>query len=218
MEIGSLSGDRAAGIDDHDLRAAPLPGREKPLEQDGMAPGHVGADEHDEIGLLQILIGAGHGVGAEGADMSGHGRGHAEAGVGVDVRRADEALHQLVGDVVILGEELARTVEGDRFRPVFGNGFGKARGDEIERLVPAGAAPVDFGMKQPVVEAQRLAQRRTLRAEAAVIGRMPLVPLDRDGAVLLRRRHHTAADAAIGAGGPGRGAARHSSSFRQRGP
>ena len=30
-----------------------------------MAPGEVGADQHDEIGLLQILVESGHRVGAE---------------------------------------------------------------------------------------------------------------------------------------------------------
>jgi hypothetical protein len=36
-----------------------------------MAPGRVGADQHQEIGVVEILVGAGHGVSAEGAAMAG---------------------------------------------------------------------------------------------------------------------------------------------------
>ena len=78
-----------------------------------MAPGEVRADQHDEIGLLEILVAAGHRVGAERALVAGDRRGHAQPRVGVDVGRADEALHQLVGDVVVLGQQLAGDVEGD---------------------------------------------------------------------------------------------------------
>ena len=94
------------------LRAGGLGGGEA-LVEDRVAPGEVGADEDDEVGLLEILVGAGHGVGAEGAAVAGDGGGHAEAGVGVDVGGADEALHQLVGDVVVLGQELAGAVDRD---------------------------------------------------------------------------------------------------------
>ena len=75
-----------------------------------------------QIGQFQILIGAGHRVGAEGALVPRHGRGHAEPGIGVDVGRADEALHQLVGDVVILGQQLARDVEGNGLAAMLADG------------------------------------------------------------------------------------------------
>jgi hypothetical protein len=50
--------------------------------------------------------------------MAGDRGRHTEARVGVDVGRAEKAFHQLVGDVVILGEQLAGQIEGDRIRPV----------------------------------------------------------------------------------------------------
>ena len=83
------------------------------LEQHRMAPGEIGADQHDEVGLLEILVAARHGVRAEGAPVAGDRRGHAQAGVGVDIGRADEALHQLVGDVIVLDQQLAGDIEGD---------------------------------------------------------------------------------------------------------
>ena len=83
-----------------------------------MAPGGVGADQHDQVGLVEILVAAGHGVGAEGAAVAGDRRGHAQPRIGVDVGRADKALHQLVGDVIILGQQLAGEIERDRVRAI----------------------------------------------------------------------------------------------------
>ena len=88
------------------------------LVQHRMAPGRVGADQHHEVGELQVLVALRHDVGAERAAMPGHRRGHAQPRVGVDVRRADEALRQLVGDVVVLGQQLPGQIERDRLRPV----------------------------------------------------------------------------------------------------
>ena len=53
---------------------------------------------------------------------------------------ADEALHQLVGDVIVLGQELAGDIEGDRVRPVLARWSAKRRGDEIERRRPSSLA------------------------------------------------------------------------------
>ena len=159
MQVGDVRRHGAARIDQHDLHLRPrLPGRREALVEHRMAPGEVGADQHDEIGELEILVAARHRVGAEGAPVAGDRRGHAEARIGVDVGRADEALHQLVGDVVVLGQQLAGDVEGDRVRPVLGDRLGEGRGDEIERLVPARSRAVHFGEQQPVVEVDRLGQ------------------------------------------------------------
>ncbi len=95
------------------------------LIQHRMAPGHVAADEHDEIGGLDVIVAARDDVLAKGADMTGDRRGHAQPRIGVDIRAADEALHQLVGDVIILGQELAGNVERDRVGPMGGDGVGR---------------------------------------------------------------------------------------------
>src|SRR5262249_58539653 len=48
---------------------------------------------------------------------------------------------------------------------------------KIERFVPAGAAAVDFGNQQAPLGAQRLAERRPFRTQAARIGGMGGVAL-----------------------------------------
>ena len=84
----------------------------------GMAPGGVRTDQHDEIGELEVVVAHRHHVFAERALVAGDGRRHAQPRVGVDVGRADVALHELVGDVVVLGQQLAGDVERHGLRPV----------------------------------------------------------------------------------------------------
>ena len=118
MNVGNIASRRAPRIDHHDLGAAPFARRGKALIQHRMAPRRVTADEHHQIGKLDVLIAAGHDVFAESADVAGDRRRHAEPRVGVDIGAADESLHQLVGNVIILGEKLAGYVERDRIRTV----------------------------------------------------------------------------------------------------
>ncbi len=78
--------------------------------------------------------------------MPRDGRGHAETRIGVDVGRADVALHQLVGDVIIFRQDLAGNVEGDTVRTVFGNRGGEGFRHQIKRFIPGGPLAIDFGI------------------------------------------------------------------------
>ena len=180
MQVGDVGGHRPARIDQHDLHPGPLLlGRGDPLVEHRVAPGEVRADQHDEIGKLEILVAAGHGVGAEGAAMAGDRRGHAQARIGVDVGRADEPLHQLVGDVVVLGQQLARDVEGDGIRAVLGDRLARrSRRRRSSASSQSTRRAADFGMEQPVLQPERLGERRALRAQPPEIGRMVGVAAD----------------------------------------
>ena len=159
VQIGAFAGGGAARIDVDDAHAALGPRHLDALVEDRVAPGRVGADEHHQIGKLQVVVALRHDVGAEGAAVAGHGGGHAQARVGVDVRRADEALGQLVGDVIVLGQQLAGEIEGDRLGTM---PFGRARDagcDMVDRLVPSCAPATDLWMQQPGLQAERLAER-----------------------------------------------------------
>ena len=167
-----------------------------------MAPGRVGADQHQQIGFIEIVVTAGHGVGAEAAAMTRHRRGHAEPRVGVDIGRADESLHQLVGDVIVLGQHLAGEIEGDRLGAVARHDVLQAVRDVIERIAPGDAlhpalAAADHRMQQPTLQRQGLAERRALGAQPAEIRRVLGIARDRGTAIGVRRRQHTATDTAI---------------------
>ena len=154
-----------------------------------------------EVGLLQILVDARHGVRAEGAAVAGDGRRHAEARIGVDIGRADKTLHQLVGDVIILDQQLARDVEGDAVGPMRCDRLGKARGDAVERLVPAGLAR----RRRSASSSRPSSDSVSPSAEPLEQSRPKLAgcsgsPLISALAVALGARKHAAADAAIGAG------------------
>jgi hypothetical protein len=166
-----------------------------------MAPRRVRADEHDKVGLVEIGIDPRHRVGAEGAAMARDRRGHAQARVGIHVGGADEAFHQLVGDIVILREELPGEIERDRIGPVLLDDPLEAGRDRIERRRPAHLLQRTIAsyhrMQQPAVQSQRLAQRRTLRAQCAEIGWMHGIAGDVDAAAFGGPRDDAAADAAI---------------------
>ncbi len=197
MQIGGGGGRGAARIDHDDARAAPFARGFEPLKQDRMAPGGIGADEHDEIRQFQIVIGAGHEIFAEGAAMPGDAGCHAEPRIRVDIGGAEKAFGELVDDVIILGQQLAGDIEGDRLRPVLGDRRLKAMCDEIERLVPFRIAAGNFWTQQATGQAERFAERRAFGAEPAGIGGMIRIARD----VSIPVDDHAAADATIGAGG-----------------
>ena len=101
-----------------------------------MAPGEVRARQHDEIGGLKVFVGPGHRVRAEGAAMPGDRGRHAQARIGVDVGRADKALHQLVGDVIVFGEDLPGDVKRHAIRAMLRNRLREPPRDEIQRVIP----------------------------------------------------------------------------------
>jgi len=196
----------AARIDHHDAGAALLLVDEHALVQHRMAPGRIGADQHQQVGLVEIFITSGHRVGAERAAVACDRRGHAQPRIGVDIGAADEPLHQLVGDVVILGQQLAGEIERDCAGTVARDDVLEPVRDMVERVAPGHAlhgplAAADHRIEQPVGQAERLAERRALRTQPAEIGGMLGIARDRSTAPPVRRRQYAAADAAIGTGG-----------------
>jgi hypothetical protein len=159
--------------------------------------------------VLDVLVAARRGVGAKRGLVARDRGGHAQARVGVDVVRADDAARELVEDVIVLGQELPRHVERDRVGPMLGDDRGKSVGDVIERLVPAhpGArapsrAP-QFGMERSRFAERRACgemQRRALRAEAPEVRGMVGIAVHAADRFAVGLDHHAAADAAIAAG------------------
>ena len=201
MQIRALSGFGAARIDHHQLRASRGPGLLDPLPHHRMAPCGVGADEQDQIRIVQIGIGARHRILAEGAGMRRHCAGHAKPGIGVDIAGADEALGQLVGDVVILGKELAGDVEGHAVRPMLRDRGAKPARHFTQRLVPGNAGIANHRMQQPPFQAHRFGKMRAFRTQPAAIGGMVRIPFYPQPAPFARFRPDAATHAAIRAGG-----------------
>ena len=115
MEIRLLGGHGAARVHHHQLHIGVLAARLlDAAEDDGVSPGGIGPDYHQQLAQLQILVTGGDHILAKGALVGRHRRGHAQPRVGVDIGRAYIALHQLVGHIVIFGHQLTRDIEGHR--------------------------------------------------------------------------------------------------------
>ena len=107
MQIGKVTSGGMARINHHHphLRTC-LFRRNQALVKHRMRPGIVGTDDDHQIGGLDVLITHRHRIRTECALVRSHCGGHAQPRIGINVGAADESLHQLVGDIVIFGQEL----------------------------------------------------------------------------------------------------------------
>ena len=215
-EVGDFGGLGAAriGHDDPELRVGGLGVFDAP-EQDGVGPGRVAAHNEQTAGMLQVVVAGGRSIGAQGGLVAGNGAAHAQAGIGVQVVGAQQALGQLVKDVIVFRQQLAAGVDGHGIRPVLLHGIGHAGGRQVQRGVPVcglGRLPAPSAqqrLQQPGLPGQRggggQVQRAALGAQAAVVGGVQGIAAHAGDLRPFGLDDHTAADAAVGAGGTGFG-------------
>ena len=138
MQICLLGCLGAAGVDHYKLGSAPFARGLDPLPDHRMAPRSVRTDQQDQVRFIEIVISARHHVLAERTVMRSDCARHAQPRIGVDIATADEAFHQLVGDVIIFGEQLTRHIEGDAVRPVLGDAGLHPFRNLVQRVVITG--------------------------------------------------------------------------------
>ncbi len=159
MQIRQIAGGGAARVDHHDFQIrVGFFGGGHALIQNRVCPGGVAAHQHQQFGLLQIFIAAGHGIGAKGAFVAGHCRGHAQAGIGIQIGAANKTFHQLVGDVVILSQDLPGRVDRNRLWPVRVQNLSDFVADHIQSGVPGDVLASHGGMQQPLISVQCVVQ------------------------------------------------------------
>jgi hypothetical protein len=135
---------------------------------------------------------------------------HAQPRIGVDIGAADEALHQLVGDVIVLGQQLPGEIERDRVRA-------RARDDALKPSADASSAlsQSDANVRLlPQHRMQQTAVEPSVSPSAEPFGAEPPKFAGCSGSPAITRAarrpvaQHAAADAAIGqvCGRGGRGA------------
>ena len=203
-EIGLLGGGGAPGIDD-DQPGAALDPVQQTQEEDGMAVGHVGAADQEEVGAVEVVIGAGRTVGAEGLFVAGGGTGHAQAGIGFELVGADEAPRQLACQVLGLQRHLAGHIEGDGVGSVAIEDGAQALGGGGDGLLQpglhrfVGAVVADIGLLHASAVHQCLVAGTALGAEAATVGGMVAIAADPGDPAVFHLHDDPAADAAVGA-------------------
>ena len=78
MQIRLLGGHGAARVYHHQLHRRVFAARLlDTAEDDRVSPGGIGADDHQQLALLQILVAGGYHILAKGALVGHHRRGHA---------------------------------------------------------------------------------------------------------------------------------------------
>ncbi len=161
--------------------------------------------------MLEILVVPRRTVRAERELVAARRAGHAQARIAVDVVGAQEALGQLVGDVLRLGRKLAGNVQGHGVGSVCVDDPPEAVGHRLERHVERHAlegSPARRGQPRAALRVgeavggvDRLVNRAALGAEAAEVGGMVLVAADARDAPVGHVQNHPATDPAIRADG-----------------
>ncbi len=180
-------------------------------EEDGVRPGRVAARDEQALRQREVFIAGRRCVRAQRGLVARDGAAHAQAGIGVDVVGADQSLGQLVEDVVVLGEQLARHVEPDRIGAVRLDDVRELSGGHAQRGIPADGSRRLAALcavqrrEQAGLQGDGLrggeVQRGSLGAEAAEIGGVGGVAAHAGDPAVGGFDDDAAAGAAVGAGG-----------------
>src|SRR6266851_1894518 len=158
----------------------------------GMAPSQIRAHQYDEVRQFQILVIRRHEVFAECSFMSRHRRRHAQPRIAVDVGRTDEPLHQLVGYIVVFGQELTRHIERHRIGTMLFYRTAEALCDRVERDIPLDICTTHLRTQQTALQADGIAERTTFRTQRAPIRRVLRIAKYLRNAVCHPGQHPTA--------------------------
>ena len=195
-----------------------------PRPQDRVHLGHVRAPHDERVGRLDVVVAAHRLVHAERAHEAGHRRGHAVAGVRVEVVRPEPGLQQLRRGVALPHRPLARAEHADggraalreRLLPLLGHdveGFLPRHPRELAVLVVLAVLLPEERRREAVGAVHDLREEVALDAVQAAVHFRFRVALGRDHAAVLHADEHAAAGAAEAARGlvpadPVRGALR----------
>ena len=142
---GVLAHRLPARIDDDELGAAL-----RRLFEEGrghrMILGGIGADDHDHVGMLDLVEGRGHRAGADAVDQRRHRRGVTEPRAVIDIVGAEAGADQLLEQIGLFVGAFGRAEAGDGLAAMGLGDPGEARGGKVQRLVPARFAEMGIGI------------------------------------------------------------------------
>ncbi len=113
-----------------------------------MAPGRIGTHEQDQIGGVQIVISAWYDIFTKCAIVRSHCAGHAKPRIGIDIGTANEAFHQLVGNVIVFRQQLSGNVECNAVGSMLFDTLLHPACDLAYRIAPTGGLPTYFRNEQ----------------------------------------------------------------------
>ena len=181
--------------------------------EDRVHLGHVGAPQHESIGVLDVVVAAHRFVDAEGPHEAGHRGGHAMTGIGIDAVGAQASLPKLGCGIAFPDSPLAGPEHRYATRPLVGilQGGLDLLGHDVEGLVPGNrrefAVLVVFAvlhaqhrLRQAILAVLDLGQEVPLDAVQAFVDRRVRVALSGDDAAIPGADEHAATGTAIAAG------------------
>ena len=201
VEIG-MAGEADAAVVGDDQPRPPPGGVQDAAADEGMLLGGVGADDEDQVGLVDTGDGIGHRPRTEGLGEPDHRGGVAETGAMIDVVGAEYPPGKLHQQVILLVGRLCGGGEHQGVAAVPLLHPLQSPDHEIQRLVPGG------GMKRAVPTHQRNGQAvgvmdegvgvPPLDAEAAPADRMGRARFDTNQPPAVADQVEHAAGAAVG--------------------
>ena len=193
------------GVGDDHLRAL-ADALLHPGGEDRVAVGRVGADDQDDVGLLDRFEVLRAGRGAERGLQAVAGRRVADAGAGVDIVVAEAGAHQLLDEIDLLIGAARRGDGADRLPAILGLDALELAGGVVDRLLPRDLAPgigdllADHRLGHAVLVGRIAPGKAALDTGVAFVRLAVLVGHHAHDAVALHLGLERAADAAIGAG------------------
>lgn len=167
---------------DHDQFRAGFDPVHHPQEEDGVAVGHVCADDQEDVGVIEVVVATRRAVGAEGLLVARSGTGHAQPGVRLDEVRAEVALGQFVRQVLRLQGHLTRHVERDGVVAVLLTDGGEPAGRLRDGLVEAHRLAVNEGRRLTTASVEQVGGGASFGAQPAPIGGVRAGPRGREDA------------------------------------
>ncbi len=178
--------------------------------EDRVHLGHVRAPQREDVGVLGIVVTTHRLVDAEGAHEAGNGRGHAVAGIGIEVVGAEAGLHQLGGGVAFPHRPLARAEHGDIARAAFlerrlallfhdVEGLRPGNWLEVAVLVVLAVLHAQHRRLQPILAVHDLGEEIALDAVEAAIDRRVRIALGGDDTAILDADQHATARTTVAA-------------------
>ena len=160
-EVGLLHGAVAVDVDGDDLGAAFLAGADGVRHHVDLRVDGIGAPDHDEVGLGHLArIGTGELAGA--GDVAGPGERRADRGMLAGIALGvPQALEPVAHDEAHGAGEVERP---DRLAAVLGLDGVEARGDLVQRRVPADALELSRALRTDPLEGMQSAGRDGARA------------------------------------------------------
>lgn len=152
------------------------------IESNGMAFGHVAADDENHIGMINVFIATRRTIAAQAGTITGHCRCHAQPAVRVRVIGAEETFEKFARQIRCLRVQLATSVKRNRLGTKLMHDVAERPGQMMQGLFPGDWAELFLPARtrhwnhEPIRSVHSFVQSGTFGTQATQIGGSILDP------------------------------------------